>query len=196
MKRVFDIFFSLIGLVILLPFMLIFAIWITMDSPGGAFYRQWRVGRNGKEFRLWKFRTMAVGSDLKGLLTIGGKDPRVIKPGYFLRSAKLDELPQLFNVLAGDMSLVGPRPEVKKYVDLYTPEQRKVLTVRPGITDLASIEYSNESELLAGAADPEKFYIEEVMPAKLALNLKYIREQSLANDFRIIFKTIKKLLDL
>jgi lipopolysaccharide/colanic/teichoic acid biosynthesis glycosyltransferase len=194
MKRAFDIFFSLIGLILLLPLIGILAIWITMDSPGGAFYRQWRVGRNGKEFRLLKFRTMALGSDLKGLLTIGGRDPRVIPPGYFLRSSKLDELPQLFNVLKGDMSLVGPRPEVKKYVDLYTPEQRKVLEVRPGITDLASIEYSRESELLAASSDPEKFYIEEVMPAKLALNLKYIREQSLMNDVKIIFKTFEKLL--
>ena len=193
MKRLFDIFSSLIGLLLLSPFLLIIALCVGLSSPGGVFYRQVRVGRYGKDFRLWKFRTMRPDSDKKGLLTVGGRDPRVTRVGYFLRKYKLDELPQLLNVLAGDMSVVGPRPEVRKYVDLYTPEQRRVLDVRPGITDYASIEYSDENELLAKSSDPEKTYIEEVMPAKLKLNEKYIAEKSFATDVKIIFRTIGKI---
>lgn len=193
MKRLFDIISSFIGLLLLSPFLLIIALCVGLSSPGGVFYRQVRVGRYGKDFRLWKFRTMRPDSDKKGLLTVGGRDPRVTRVGYFLRKYKLDELPQLLNVLTGDMSVVGPRPEVRKYVELYTPEQRKVLDVRPGITDYASIEYSNENELLAKSNDPEKTYIEEVMPAKLALNEKYIAEKSFATDMKIIFRTIGKI---
>ncbi|HEU4716991.1 MAG TPA: sugar transferase [Bacteroidia bacterium] len=192
-KRAFDIFFSLAGLLFLLPFFLLIAVFILLDSRGGVFYRQVRVGRYGKDFRLWKFRTMRPDSDKKGLLTVGGRDPRVTRTGYFLRKYKLDELPQLINVLAGDMSLVGPRPEVRKYVDLYSEEQRKVLLAKPGITDYASIDYSEENDLLAGSPDPERAYIEEVMPAKLKLNMKYIEEQSLATDVKIIFRTIGKI---
>lgn len=192
-KRLFDIFSSLLGLIILSPFLLIISLLVLFSSPGGIFYRQTRVGKNDKNFRLWKFRTMKPDSDKKGLLTVGGRDPRVTGIGYFLRKYKLDELPQLINVLVGEMSVVGPRPEVRKYVDMYTPEQMHVLDVQPGITDYASIEYSNENELLAKSSDPEKTYIEEIMPAKLKLNMKYIEEKSLATDLKIIFRTIGKV---
>lgn len=193
-KRLFDIFSSFIGLIILLPFLFIISLCVLISSPGGIFYRQVRVGKNGKDFRLWKFRSMRPDSDKKGLLTVGGKDPRVTGIGYFLRKYKLDELPQLINVLVGDMSVVGPRPEVRKYVDMYSPEQKRVLEVQPGITDYASIEYSDENELLARSADPEKTYIEEIMPAKLKLNMKYIEEKNLGTDLKIIFRTIGKIL--
>jgi lipopolysaccharide/colanic/teichoic acid biosynthesis glycosyltransferase len=193
LKRLFDILASFTGLLILLLPLLVIAIFVAFSGPGGVFYRQVRVGRYGKDFSLWKFRTMRPDSDKKGLLTVGGRDPRVTRIGYFLRKYKLDELPQLLNVLFGDMSLVGPRPEVRKYVDMYTDEQKKVLNVRPGITDYASIEYSNENELLAKSADPEKTYIEEVMPAKLKLNAKYVAEMGLMTDLKIIFRTIGKI---
>lgn len=193
MKRIFDITCSFLGLVILFPFLFIISILILVTSRGAIFYSQLRVGKNGKDFRLWKFRTMRPGSDEKGLLTVGGKDPRVTRVGYFLRKYKLDELPQLVNVLIGEMSLVGPRPEVRRYVDMYTREQKCVLEIKPGITDYASIEYSNENELLAKAADPEKKYVEEVMPAKIKLNLKYMEEKSFGTDLKIIFKTIGKI---
>jgi lipopolysaccharide/colanic/teichoic acid biosynthesis glycosyltransferase len=192
-KRLFDIFFSFIGLLILLPVFLIISLLIVIDSRGGVFYRQVRVGKDGKDFRLFKFRSMVTEADKKGLLTVGGRDSRVTKIGYYLRKYKLDELPQLLNVLNGDMSLVGPRPEVRRYVDLYNEEQRKVLTVRPGITDYASIEYSNENEILGSVPNPEEVYIREVMPAKLELNLRYIREQGLLTDFKIIFMTFAKI---
>jgi lipopolysaccharide/colanic/teichoic acid biosynthesis glycosyltransferase len=193
MKRLFDIIASFIGLLILFPFFLLISFLIVIDSRGGIFYRQVRVGRNNVDFRLFKFRTMATGSDKKGLLTVGGRDSRITRVGYYLRKYKLDELPQLLNVLIGDMSLVGPRPEVRRYVDMYNDEQRRVLLVKPGITDYASIEYSNENELLARSSDPEQTYIREVMPAKLLLNQKYIAEQGLLTDLRIIFKTLLKI---
>lgn len=193
-KRLFDIFFSLIGLLVLfIPFIII-SIIIVLDSRGGIFYKQTRVGKDGIDFSLLKFRSMATGSDKSGLLTVGGRDSRITKIGYSLRKYKIDELPQLINVLAGDMSLVGPRPEVRKYVELYNLEQKKVLSVKPGITDYASIEYSNENELLGKAENPEEVYINEIMPAKLKLNLKYIEEQGLGTDFKIIFRTIGKIL--
>lgn len=194
MKRLFDIFFSLMGLLLLSPLFLIISLLIVLDSRGGVFYRQIRVGKNEKDFKLFKFRSMRTDSDKQGLLTVGGKDSRITKIGYYIRKYKIDELPQLLNVLLGDMSLVGPRPEVRKYTDLYTPDQKKVLSVRPGITDYASIEYSNENEILGKAVDPEKVYIEEIMPAKLKLNLKYIAEQGIQTDMKIIFKTIFKIL--
>lgn len=194
MKRFFDIVASFTGLLILFPFLLVLALLVALSSPGGVFYRQQRVGRYGRDFMLWKFRTMRPGSDKIGLLTVGGRDPRVTGIGYFLRKYKLDELPQLLNVLSGDMSLVGPRPEVRRYVDLYNEEQKRVLDVRPGITDYASIEYSNENELLAKSSDPEKTYIDEVMPAKLKLNRKYIEEKGMFKDVKIILKTIGKIL--
>lgn len=192
-KRLFDIFFSFFGLLILLPFFILIGLIIVIDSKGGIFYQQIRVGKNNKEFGLYKFRTMKPDSDKKGLLTVGGRDPRITSIGYYLRKYKLDELPQLINVFIGDMSLVGPRPEVRKYVDMYSKEQQRVLLVKPGITDYASIEYFNENELLGKSDNPEQTYINEVMPAKLKINLKYIEEYSVLTDFKIIFKTIGKI---
>jgi len=193
LKRGFDVVSSLIGIILLLPFLLILWICIQLESSGGGFYRQIRVGKNGIDFRLWKFRTMQTGADKKGLLTIGGRDSRVTRIGYYLRKYKLDELPQLINVLVGDMSIVGPRPEVRKYVNLYTSDQLRVLSVKPGITDYASIEYSNENELLAQSENPERTYIEEVLPAKLELNMRYIHSMNLKTDIQIILRTIKKI---
>ena len=191
MKRLFDITASGLGLLVLSPLFLILAVWIKLDSPGPVFYRQVRVGRGNKDFRLFKFRSMHVGSDKKGLITVGGHDPRVTRSGYYIRKYKLDELPQLINVFIGDMSLVGPRPEVRKYVDLYTPEQLHVLDVRPGITDMASIRYRNENELLEQAADPEQYYRDVVMQDKLRINLEYIADHSFIKDLKIIFMTFK-----
>jgi len=165
-----------------------------MDSKGGVFYRQIRVGKDDTDFYLLKFRTMQSGSDKKGLLTVGNRDKRVTRVGYHLRKYKLDELPQLFNVLFGSMSLVGPRPEVRKYVDLYTDEQKRVLLVKPGITDYASIEYVNENELLALASNPEETYIKDIMPHKIQLNLKYINDASFMTDVKIILQTILKII--
>lgn len=194
MKRVFDILFSSVGLILLFPFFILICLSIVLDSRGRIFYKQVRVGKNNKDFYLFKFRSMRTDADKKGLLTVGGRDSRITRVGYFIRKYKIDELPQLLNVFIGDMSLVGPRPEVRKYVDMYNTEQKKVLTVKPGITDYASIEYSNENELLGKAQDPEKVYIEEIMPAKLKLNLKYIAEQGVATDIKIILKTVAKIL--
>lgn len=191
MKRLFDITASGLGLLVLSPLFLILAVWIKLDSPGPVFYRQVRVGRGNKDFRLFKFRSMRVGSDKKGLITVGGHDPRVTRSGYYIRKYKLDELPQLINVFIGDMSLVGPRPEVRKYVDLYTPEQMRVLDVRPGITDMASIRYRNENELLEQAADPEQYYRDVVMQDKLRINLEYVADHSFVKDLKIIFMTFK-----
>lgn len=193
LKRIFDIFFSFIGLIILLPFFTIIGLLIIIDSPGGMFYKQARVGKNSIDFYLFKFRSMRTGADKKGLLTVGGRDSRITRMGYFIRKYKIDELPQLLNVFLGDMSLVGPRPEVRKYVDLYNEKQKAVLCVKPGITDYASIEFSNENELLGKAENPEQVYIDEIMPAKLKLNLKYIDEQGIITDLKIIFKTIGKI---
>lgn len=178
----------------LFPLLLIISIAIVLDYEGGIFFRQIRVGRDNVDFKMFKFRTMRTGSDKKGLLTIGDKDNRVTKVGYFLRKYKIDELPQLINILKGDMSLVGPRPEVRKYVDLYNAEQMKVLSVRPGLTDYSSLFYINESELLRKSDNPEQIYIEEIMPAKLELCKKYIDEKSLQTDIKILFHTLKKIL--
>lgn len=194
MKRLFDIIFSFLGLLFLFPLLLLISLMIVITSKGGVFYRQVRVGKNNKDFRIFKFRTMHVNADKLGLLTVGGRDPRVTKIGYYLRKYKLDELPQLINVLKGDMSFVGPRPEVRKYVDLYTEEQRKVLMVKPGITDLASIEFRNENEILSKQEKPEKYYIEVVMPEKLRLNLMYLENKTLVGDVKIIINTIAKVL--
>jgi lipopolysaccharide/colanic/teichoic acid biosynthesis glycosyltransferase len=193
LKRIFDIVCSLIGIVILSPFFILISILIIIDSRGGIFYQQIRVGENNHDFSLLKFRTMQTDADKRGLLTVGSRDSRVTRIGYYLRKYKLDELPQLFNVFFGSMSLVGPRPEVRKYVSLYNDEQKKVLNVKPGITDYASIEYSNENEILAKAENPEQTYIIEIMPHKLSLNLKYINEKSFRTDLTIIFKTIAKI---
>ena len=194
MKRVLDFLCSLVVLVLLLPVWLVVALLIVLESRGGVFYVQKRVGKDNRDFNLYKFRTMRPDSDSKGLLTVGARDSRITRVGYFLRKYKIDEFPQLFNILKGDMSIVGPRPEVRKYVDLYTPEQMRVLSVRPGLTDYASIRYVNENEVLAASDDPERTYIEEVMPAKLALNLQYIDNQSLKEDLKLIFKTFTAIL--
>ena len=194
MKRLFDVVASGCGLLVLSPLFLLLAVWIKLDSAGPVFYRQTRVGRYNRDFRLYKFRSMRVGADRQGLITVGGHDPRITQSGYFIRKYKLDELPQLINVFIGDMSLVGPRPEVRKYVDMYTPEQLHVLDVRPGITDMASIRYRNENELLAQATDPDKYYIEVIMPDKLHINLEYVARHSFWFDITLIFKTFKEII--
>ena len=191
--RFFDFVLSLVGLVILAPIFIVLAVWIKIDSVGPVFYKQIRVGQNGKDFGLFKFRSMVVDADKKGLITVGGRDPRITRSGYFIRKYKLDELPQLINVLVGDMSLVGPRPEVRKYVNLYTDEQQKVLSVKPGITDYASIEYMDENEILGKSSDPEKTYIEDIMPEKIKYNMKYINNKNLFEYFKIIFLTVLKI---
>lgn len=193
MKRLFDVISSLIVLSIGFPFFLIIGLIIALTSKGGMFYKQVRVGKNNKNFNLLKFRSMAVGSDKKGQLTVGTNDARITKIGAFIRKFKIDEFPQLINVLKGEMSIIGPRPEVRKYVELYNEEQLRVLSVKPGLSDYASIEYINENEILGNAEDPEKTYIEEVMPAKLELNLKYINDQSFGTDMKLIFGTIFKI---
>lgn len=192
-KRLFDIVSSGIGLLCLAPVFVVMAIWIKLDSRGPVFYRQTRVGRYGHDFRIFKFRSMRVGSDKGRQITVGERDPRITRSGYFIRRYKIDELPQLINVFLGDMSIVGPRPEVRKYVDLYSEEQRKVFQVRPGITDLASIKYRNENELLSQVDDPDTYYIDVIMPDKLAINLEYIRHQSFMGDIKIIFNTLFKI---
>ena len=193
MIRFFDFILSLVGLVVLAPIFIVLAIWIKIDSKGPVFYKQVRVGQNGIDFGLFKFRSMVVDADKRGLITVGGRDPRITRSGYFIRKYKLDELPQLINVLVGDMSLVGPRPEVRKYVDLYTDEQQKVLSVKPGITDYASIEYMDENEILGKSSDPEKTYIEEIMPEKIKYNMKYIQNKNVSEYFKIIFLTLLKI---
>ena len=189
MKRIFDIVASGLGLIVLSPLFLILAIWIKLDSRGPVFYRQVRVGWHNKDFRIFKFRSMRVGADKGSLVTIGGRDPRVTRSGYYIRKFKLDELPQLINVFLGDMSLVGPRPEVRHYVNYWTPEQMHVLDVRPGITDPASIKFRNENELMEQAEDPEKFYIEVIMQEKIRLYLEYVQNHSFWGDIGLIFKT-------
>ena len=193
-KRLFDLMITIPMLLLVSPFFLIIALLIKLGSKGPVFYMQTRVGINSRDFKIFKFRTMQMNADKAGLLTVGGRDPRVTPIGYFLRKYKLDELPQLLNVLFGSLSLVGPRPEVRKYVDLYNAAQQNVLSVKPGITDYASIEYSEENELLAKSNDPERTYIDEIMPAKLLLNQKYIAEKSLTTDIKIIWLTFKKII--
>jgi lipopolysaccharide/colanic/teichoic acid biosynthesis glycosyltransferase len=193
MIRFLDLFFSLVGLILLSPVFIFIALAIKLSSNGPILFKQSRVGLNGLDFNVFKFRTMRANSDKLGLITVGGRDPRVTPIGYYLRKYKLDELPQLINVLIGDMSLVGPRPEVKKYVDLYTQDQRKVLSIRPGITDWASIYYRDENKILGKSTDPEKDYIEKVMPDKLNYNLVYIQKYGVLEYFKIIFNTIWRI---
>jgi len=190
MKRIFDIFFSFFGILLLIPFFLIISILILIDSKGGILYKQERTGRYSSIFKVFKFRTMRPDSFSKGALTVGSRDARITNIGYYLRKYKLDELPQLFNVLFGDMSFVGPRPEVKKYTDLYNENQKKVLSVRPGITDYASIKFRNENDLLSETEEPEKLYVDVIMPEKLKLNMQYIQDNSVFKDIRIIFETV------
>lgn len=191
MKRFADFTIALLGLILFSPLLIVIAILLKIDSKGPVFYRQVRVARFNKDFKIFKFRTMFVDSDKKGLLTIGGRDSRVTKIGYYLRKSKLDELPQLINVILGDMSFVGPRPEVRTYVELYTEVQKKVLNVRPGITDLASIEFRNENELLEEQENPNKFYKDVIMQKKLKINLDYLEKRNLIKDFGVVLKTFK-----
>ena len=194
-KRLFDLFFTLIGLLLLAPLFVLLALWVRLDSPGSVFFRQERVGRNGKLFRIFKFRTMCLDAEAQGRQITVGDDPRITRSGRYLRKTKLDELPQLLNVIRGEMSLVGPRPEVPRYVALYPSQVReRVLSVPPGITDLASIEYRDENAILGRAADPDKAYIEEVMPAKLAFCERYVAERSLWTDFILILRTLRAIL--
>lgn len=190
LTRFFDILFATIGIILLSPVFLVLALIIALTSKGPIIFKQVRVGRYNKDFRLYKFRSMFINAEQKGQLTVGGRDSRITWIGYYLRKFKMDELPQLFNVLKGEMSLVGPRPEVRKYVDYYTPEQQQVLSVLPGITDYASIAYRNENEILANAANPEQTYIHEILPHKIELNMRYIRNKTVGNYFSIIFNTI------
>ena len=191
LKRFFDLILSFIGLLIIVPILFLITILIKISSSGPVFYKQVRVGKNNKDFKIFKFRTMHVNAHKKGLLTVGGRDPRVTSIGYYLRKFKLDELPQLINVFIGDMSFVGPRPEVRQFVNLYSEIQMKVLNVKPGITDLASIEFRNENEILSKEEDPNQYYIDYIMPKKLEINLKYINQRNLLKDFVVIIKTIK-----
>lgn len=190
LKRAFDVFFSIAGLAVLVPPFLIIGIVIKVDSAGPVFFLQQRVGKQGRLFYLLKFRTMFLNADKLTAITVGRRDPRITPVGYFLRTYKIDELPQLINVLKGDMSFVGPRPELKKFVDLYNEQQQQVISVKPGITDYASIQFRNENELLEGQHDPVNFYIKEIMPVKLGINLQYIKDQSFWLDIKIIFKTV------
>lgn len=194
MIRFFDILFSVTGLLILSPLLVILSILIKADSRGPVFYKQKRVGKGGLDFVLLKFRSMYIDSDQRGSITIGNRDPRITRSGYFIRKYKLDELPQLINVLSGEMSMVGPRPEVQKYVLLYNKEQKAVLSVKPGITDYATIQFANENELLAKSANPEKTYIEEIMPVKIELNMIFINRPSLKQYFYIIISTIRRII--
>lgn len=193
MIRFFDLIFSIMGLVILSPLFIVLYLLIRIESKGGGFYSQERIGKNGKPFKLYKFRSMRIGSDKKGLITIGEKDNRITKTGFILRKYKLDELPQLWNVFIGDMSLVGPRPEVKKYTDFYTEEQKQVLHVRPGITDWASIKYVDENKILGESKTPDEAYVNLIMPNKIKLNMVYIQNQTLGEYFKIIFATFKEI---
>jgi lipopolysaccharide/colanic/teichoic acid biosynthesis glycosyltransferase len=192
-KRLFDILFSIVMLLLLSPLLLSMVVIVALDSPGGVFFGQIRVGKSGRHFRLWKFRTMKVNAESSGQLTVGSRDNRITRAGFYLRKYKIDELPQLWNVLTGDMSIVGPRPEVPRYVAMYNEEQKKVLSILPGITDYASLLYFTENDLLAASSNPEETYIREIMPAKLELNLKYIREMSFLGDMKIVLLTARRI---
>jgi lipopolysaccharide/colanic/teichoic acid biosynthesis glycosyltransferase len=194
LKRIFDILVSGFILICFLPFGLIFSFLIIFESRGGIFYRQERIGKNNVPFKLFKFRSMRVDADKSGKLTVGMRDSRITKIGYFLRKYKLDEFPQFINVFIGQMSIVGPRPEVKEYVDLYNDEQKKVLKVKPGITDYASLEYFEENELLGRSENPQETYIHEIMPAKLELNKKYLANPTISHDISIMWKTFMKMI--
>ncbi len=194
MIRFCDILISICLLLLLSPLFLILFIAIYIESKGGVFYMQPRVGKNNKDFKLFKLRSMVVEAERNGLLTIGDKDSRITKVGYFIRKYKLDEFAQLINVIKGEMSIVGPRPEVRKYVDMYSKEQMIVLSVKPGITDYASIEFFDENIILGESDNPEKTYIEEIMPLKIELNKKYIKDINILSYFKIIILTIIKIL--
>ena len=194
MKRLMDVVFSFFILMAFLPFGLIISICIALESRGGVFYRQERIGLGGKPFMLLKFRSMRPNAELHGKLTVGARDPRVTRGGAFVRRYKLDEFPQFINVLRGDMSVVGPRPEVMEYVRHYTAEQRKVLDYKPGITDLASISYFEENKLLAKSMDPERTYLEEIMPNKIRINLEYQLTATVWRDLGVVWKTAMRMI--
>lgn len=194
MIRLIDIIFSTLGILILMPFFILVSLIIKFNSKGPLIYKQSRVGIYNSNFNVYKFRTMHINSDRLGLLTVGGRDPRITSVGYYLRKYKLDELPQLFNVLIGDMSIVGPRPEVRKYVDMYTLEQKRVLSIRPGITDWASIQYRDENIILEKATDPEKDYVNIIIPDKIKYNLIYIEKYNVLEYLKIIFMTVWKII--
>lgn len=193
LKRLFDVLSSLTVLFLLFPVFILVSLLIVLDSKGGVFYKQIRVGQNQKHFKLFKFRTMRPNSD-KIQITVGHRDPRVTRVGYFLRKYKLDEIPQLINIIKGEMSVVGPRPEVPKYVNQYTDEQKRVLNVKPGLTDYASLQFVDESEILAQSKDPEKAYTQEILPQKLKLALKYIDERNFWVDIKLIFQTLGRII--
>ena len=193
-KRIFDVLMSFTGILMILPLLIFIAIMVVLDSKGGVIYSQNRVGRNKVNFKLFKFRTMKLGADKGSLLTIGNHDQRITKSGYWLRKYKLDELPQLFNILLGDMSFVGPRPEVIKYVALYNLQQQRVLNVKPGLTDWASLAFIDENQLLVKAENPEMYYINHIIPLKINQNLRYIDHHNLWIDIKIILLTIKSIL--
>ena len=194
LKRLFDILVSILVLLVFLPVGLVISVWIAFESRGGVFYRQERIGKDGVPFKMLKFRSMKKHADLEGTLTVGMRDPRITRSGFFIRKYKLDEFPQFINVLRGDMSIVGPRPEVQEYVNLYSLEQRRILSVRPGITDYASLEFFHENELLGNSDDPQKTYVEEIMPVKIALNMRCIEHPGLAQDIKIMWRTFMKML--
>jgi lipopolysaccharide/colanic/teichoic acid biosynthesis glycosyltransferase len=194
MKRMFDFIVALVGILILLPLLPLIALMIAADTPGGIIFKQNRVGKNRRIFHLYKFRTMHINAERSGQLTIGHHDSRITTTGYWLRKYKLDELPQLFNVLIGDMSFVGPRPEVEKYVNNYSSEQLHVLDVRPGLTDCSSLDFFNENALLATAQQPEEYYMDKILPMKISQSLTYINQRSFTKDLRVIFMTIKRCL--
>lgn len=189
-KRIFDFTVSSIGIIIISPILLVISILIKLDSKGPILFKQIRVGKNGKPFKIFKFRTMVVDAEKKGMQITVGRDSRTTKSGHVLRKTKLDELPQLFNVLTGEMSFVGPRPEVSRYVEMYDENQKSILKVRPGITDLASIKYRNENDLLAKSLDPEATYINEIMPKKIELNIEYLKNMSVLYDIKLIIRTV------
>ncbi|RJQ20581.1 MAG: sugar transferase [Nitrospiraceae bacterium] len=193
-KRLFDVSASLAGLAVLFPVIFFIALLIKLDSSGPVFYRGLRVGRNGRPFRIFKFRSMVHNADKIGGTSTPDDDPRVTRTGQVIRKYKLDELPQLINVLTGDMSFVGPRPQVPWAVELYSEEEKQLLSVRPGITDYASIRFRNEADILKGSADPDRDYLEKIAPEKIRLGLEYVRERSLWLDIKIIFSTLKALI--
>lgn len=190
MKRVFDLFWATVGLCLIWPVFLVIGLLVKVEDRGPIFFRQRRIGRHGHPFRMWKFRTMVVDAEQKGSALTVGRDPRITRVGHWLRDTKVDELPQLINVMLGEMSFVGPRPEVRKYVDLYSEDQRQVLDLRPGITDLASVKYRRESELLAASSDPDRTYVEEIMPEKIRINLEYAAQANIWSDVRVILLTL------
>ena len=193
-KRIFDVIFSILGLIFLAPLLLLIALIIKLDSKGPIFFIQGRVGKNNKDFLIYKFRTMRVLSESKGLLTLGDNDNRITKIGYFLRRYKIDEFPQLINILKGDMSFVGPRPELRYYVNFYSPDDLQIFAVRPGITGLASLKYRNEVELLKAAENPEAYYINTIIPDKLKYNKMYIKNRNFFFDLKLIGLTIIKVI--